>query len=178
MTNADRSKVLHGRVNNFISVSNNTNYFVNLGLYDGEGNLVEPATLVGTFANDESVTIHLSSNLISRDEVREGAFKENPMTLLGAGDQQAFSSTTWTAYSSQTFEVNDLLEICLSPTTLGYAQPWCIRFGDINTVGGQIYNSGGNTFEARRNGTAYQVRRTAGTGTLYIRILIKGSNSS
>ena len=178
MTNADRSKILRGRVNNFITLSNNTSYFVNLGLYDGEGNLVEPATLTGTFANDESVTIHLSSNLISRNEVRNGAYKENPMTLLGDADQQAFSSTAWTSYSSQTFEVNDLLEICLSPTALGYAQPWCIRFGDVNNTGGQIYNSNGNTFEGRRNGTAYQVRRTAGTGTLHIRIFIKGSNSS
>ena len=96
----------------------------------------------------------------------------------GNGDQQAFDSTTWTSYSSQTFAVDDLLEICLSPTALGYAQIMCIRFGDVSTTGGQIYNSGGNTFEGRRNGTAYQVRRTAGSGTLYIRIFIKGSNSS
>ena len=178
MTNADRSKILKGRVNGFLTLANNTSYYVNLGLYDGDGNLVGPATLTGTFANDESVTIHLSSNLISREEVRDGAYKENPMTLLGDADQQTFSSTTWTSYSGDTFEDTDLLEICISPTAVGYAQPWCIRFGDVNNTGGQIYNSGGNTFEARRNGTAYQVRRTAGSGSLHIRIFVKGSNSS
>ena len=176
MTNADRSKILHGRVNIFITLSGT--YFVNLGLYDGEGTLIEPATLIGTFANDESVTIHLSSNLISRDEIRTGAYKENPMDLLGDADQQAFSSTAWTSYSGDTFEDTDLILLCLSPTATGYGQSWCIRFGDVNNTGGQIYNSGGNTFEGRRNGENYQVRRTAGTGDLYVRIFVVGSNST
>ena len=112
----------------------------------------------------------------TRGSSDKNASWEKPQLIGGA--QQAFDSTNWTAYSSETFEDDDLLEICLSPTELGYAQPWCIRFGDVATAGGQILNTGGNTFNARRNGSSYEVQRTAGNGTLYIRIFIKGSNSS
>ena len=135
---------------------------------------VESVVTVGTLTNNHAATFVVESNIPARDEVRDGAYKENPMTLLGAGDQQAFSSTTWESYSSATFGDDDIIHFCVGTSADGFSAVSCVRFGDISTTGVQIASN----FNARRSGANLQIKRTAGTDTLYVRVLVVGNNSA
>lgn len=133
-------------------------------------------TLSGTIpTGNDTYKITVVGEDVHRGELRDGAFREEPMDLLGDADQQAFSSSSWTSYSDIEFDDDDLIGLCLSPTENGYGDFLCIRFGDVGTTGGQIHTSG---FSGRRNGSNYQVQRTSGSATLYVRIFVIGNNSS
>ena len=133
-------------------------------------------TIHGTVpAIGQTDTIEIVGEDVHRGQLRRGAYKAYPMNLLGSAAQQAFSSNTWTNYSGQEFNDNDLIMLCMSPTETGYGQQVCIRFGDVGTTGGQIHTSG---FSGRRNGSDYQIQRTSGSATLYVRIFVIGNNSS
>ena len=132
------------------------------------------ATMGAVLTNNHAISVSVQSNIAARDEVRAGAYKENPMTLLGQADQQAFSSSTWTSYSGATFDADDIIHFCVGTSAAGFAAVSCIRFGDIPTAGAQITTD----FNVRRNGENIQIQRVTGTDTLYVRVLVVGNNSS
>ena len=132
-------------------------------------------TLSGTIpTGSNTYKITVVGEDVHRGELREGAFRDEPMDLLGDGDQQGFSSSTWTNYSGETFADDDLILLCQGTAETGWGAPACIRFGDISTTGDVIATN----FSARRNGANLQLQRTAGSDTLYVRAFKVGSNSS
>ena len=110
----------------------------------------------------------------SSDGYKIKRINKGKLSLLRGGVQQAFDSSSWTSYTSQTFDSNDMILICIGTHSAAYTQPSCVRFGDISTTGGQIYTG----FQARRNGQNLEIQRTSGSDTLYVRILRAGYATS
>ena len=124
--------------------------------------LVTVRTISGTIpAIGQTDAVEIVGEDVHRGQLGTWAFKKE-----SGGVQQAFSSSSYESYSSETFNADDLINICVSTTETGFGQVACVRFGDIPTAGVAIATN----FDARRNGTNFEVRRTSGSGILYIRI--------
>ena len=113
---------------------------------------------------------------VHRGELRDGAFREESMNLLGDAEQQAFDSNSWTSYSGVEFSDNDLIGLCLSPTENGYGDFLCIRFGDVGTTGRSKFThpalAAAGTAATIKSSARAEVRR------LYVRIFVIGNNSN